>query len=206
MAILFIAPLALGYIGISDEISFHAQQYLSNDHVMNTANPHGINSHINSNNAHSLGNKANSADFIAHLNLYHGGSDERLKENIADTSFGLDYINSLRPVDFQFTSESADNLFDDDDPNKTKYLDIKHGFIAQEVETVIPDLVDRNTGKGFDKDGNILYDNYHNKDDIVEYSKAVNDAGIIPILVESLKEAIAKIETLEAKVAALEAS
>ncbi len=29
MAILFVAPLALGYIGISDEIRFHAQQYLS---------------------------------------------------------------------------------------------------------------------------------------------------------------------------------
>ena len=121
-------------------------------------------------------------------------SDQRLKKNIKTITNATTIIKGLTGKTFEWKDELE------------LATGTKYGFIAQEVETVVPDLVDRNTGKGFDKDGNILYDSYHNKDDIVEYSKAVNDAGVIPILVESLKEAIAKIETLEAKVAALEGS
>jgi hypothetical protein len=58
----------------------------------------------------------------------------------------------------------------------------------------------------FDKDGNIIQDNYSNKGDIVDTAKTVNINGIVPVLVEALKEAITKIETLETKVAALEGS
>ena len=121
-------------------------------------------------------------------------SDQRLKKNIKTITNATTIIKGLTGKTFEWKDELE------------LATGTKYGFIAQEVESVVPDLVDRNTGKGFDKDGNILYDSYHNKDDIVEYSKAVNDSGIIPILVESLKEAIAKIETLEAKVAALEGS
>ena len=184
--------------GFSGSNHNHAQQYLSNDHVMNTSNPHGINSHINSNNAHSLGNKANSADFIAHLNLYHGGSDERLKENISDTSFGLDYINSLRPVDFQFTSQSADNLFDDDDPNKAKYLQTKHGFIAQEVRATTLDNHSSNNafgGLGYkDADDNDLFDDI----------QTLDLQQFIGPLVKSVQQLSAKIDVMQARIDELE--
>ena len=56
------------------------------------------------------------------------------------------------------------------------------------------------------KDGNIIYDNYTNKNEIVDTAKTININGIVPVLVESLKEAITRIETLETKVAALEGS
>ena len=173
-------------------------QYLSNNHILNASNPHGINSHINSNNAHSLGNKANSADFIAHLNLYHGGSDERLKENISDTSFGLDYINSLRPVDFQFTSQSADNLFDDDDPNKAKYLQTKHGFIAQEVRATTLDNHSSNNafgGLGYkDADDNDLFDDI----------QTLDLQQFIGPLVKSVQQLSAKIDVMQARIDELE--
>tara|TARA_Y100000361_G_scaffold60945_1_gene53481 strand:+ start:6159 stop:9863 length:3705 start_codon:yes stop_codon:yes gene_type:complete len=173
-------------------------QYLSNNHILNASNPHGINSHINSNNAHSLGNKANSADFIAHLNLYHGGSDERLKENISDTSFGLDYINSLRPVDFQFTSESADNLFNDDDPNKAKYLQTKHGFIAQEVRATTLDNHSSNNafgGLGYkDADDNDLFDDI----------QTLDLQQFIGPLVKSVQQLSAKIDVMQARIDELE--
>ena len=128
-------------------------------------------------------------------------SDRRRKTDITTITGALDTVSQMRGVSFTYVNRSLE-------PQTHMSMDNgkKLGFIAQEVETVIPDLVDRNTGKGFDKDGNILYDSYHNKDDIVEYSKSINDAGITPILVEALKEAITKIETLEAKVAALELS
>ena len=124
----------------------------------------------------------------------YSSSDQRLKKNIQTITNATTIIKGLTGKTFEWKDELK------------LATGTKYGFIAQEVEAVVPDLIGRNTGKGFDKDGNILYDSYHNKDDIVEYSKSINDAGITPILVESLKEAIAKIETLEAKVAALEGS
>ena len=174
-------------------------QYLSNDHVQNTSNPHGINTHINQNNlAHGIGNKANQSDFVAHLNIYHGGSDERLKENISDTSFGLDYINSLRPVDFQFTSESADNLFDDDDPNKAKYLQTKHGFIAQEVRATTLDNHSSNNafgGLGYkDADDNDLFDDI----------QTLDLQQFIGPLVKSIQQLSAKIDVMQARIDELE--
>ena len=174
-------------------------QYLSNDHVQNVSNPHGINTHINQNNlAHGIGNKANQSDFVAHLNIYHGGSDERLKENISDTSFGLDYINSLRPVDFQFTSESADNLFDDDDPNKAKYLQTKHGFIAQEVRATTLDNHSSNNafgGLGYkDADDNDLFDDI----------QTLDLQQFIGPLVKSVQQLSAKIDVMQARIDELE--
>ena len=124
----------------------------------------------------------------------YSSSDRRLKTNIQTITGATDKIKALTGKTFKW----KDGL---EMPSGTKY-----GFIAQEVESVVPDLVDESRIRGFDKDGNIIQDHYHNKDDIVEWGKGVDDSGIIPILVESLKEAIAKIETLEDKVAALEGS
>ena len=175
-------------------------QYLSNDHVQNTSNPHGINTHTAQNNqAHGIGNKANSADFIAHLNLYHGGSDERLKENISETTFGLDYINQLRPVDFQFTSESADNLFeDDDDPNKEKYKSIKHGFIAQEVRATT--VTNHSSDTAF---GGLGY-KPSEENDLYENIQTLDLQQFIGPLVKSVQQLSAKIDVLEARIDELE--
>lgn len=50
-------------------------------------------------------------------------SDVNLKENVKDTTLGLDFINDLRPVEFKWKNGSR-----------------KHqGFIAQEVKTVLDD-------------------------------------------------------------------
>lgn len=57
-------------------------------------------------------------------------SDRRLKENIVDLSFGLDDLLKLRPVSYNMIG----------DKTKKKHL----GFIAQEVEKVIPDAVFKN--------------------------------------------------------------
>tara|TARA_R100000231_G_scaffold125326_2_gene95668 strand:+ start:52 stop:528 length:477 start_codon:yes stop_codon:yes gene_type:complete len=124
----------------------------------------------------------------------YSGSDQRLKKNIQTITSATDKIKGLTGKTFEW----KDGL--------GMPSGIKYGFIAQEVESVIPDLVNETKIRGFDKDGNIIQDHYHNKDDIVEWSKSINYLGVAPILVEALKEAITKIETLEAKVAALEGS
>jgi len=60
---------------------------------------------------------------------YTGWSDKRLKENIKNLNYGLDAIMKLRPVSYDWKKEV--------DADKTNSL----GFIAQEVEKVIPELV-----------------------------------------------------------------
>lgn len=164
----------------------------------NSNNAHGINSHTGSNNAHGLGNKANNADFVAHLNIYHGGSDERLKENITETTFGLDYINALRPVDFQFTSASADNLFEDDDPNKDKYLQTKHGFIAQEVRATT--LANHSSNNAF---GGLGYKEATDND-LFEDIQTLDLQQFVGPLVKAVQQLSAKIDVMQARIDELE--
>ena len=137
---------------------------------------------------------------ITESGTFHGSSsnnisDERLKKNITMITNATTKNKQLKGRTFEWKDEA-------DLDAGTQY-----GFIAQEMETVISDLVTDGTDigiRGFDKDGNILTDN--KDENAVEYSKAVNVDGVIPILVEALKEAVTKIETLETKVAALEGS
>ena len=126
-------------------------------------------------------------------------SDVRLKKNIATITDATTKIKGLIGRTFEWKDEA-------DLDTGTQY-----GFIAQEMETVVSDLVSDGTSFGlraFDKDGNLVDNINHDgqKEKIVEYSKGVNMTGVVPILVEALKEAIGKIETLETKVAALEAA
>jgi len=55
-----------------------------------------------------------------------GTSDARLKENVADIHYGLDTIMALRPVEFDWIAEQRHDI----------------GFIAQEVEPLIPEIVE----------------------------------------------------------------
>ena len=124
-------------------------------------------------------------------------SDQRLKKNIATITNATAKIKGLKGRTFEWKEEAE--------------LDAgtQYGFIAQEMETVVSDLVSDGTKAGlrsWDKDGNLLTGSYSEKDKIAEYSKGVNVDGVVPILVEALKEAINKIETLETKVATLEGS
>jgi len=74
------------------------------------------------------GNITASADVIA----FGSASDVRLKNSIENLESGLNIINQLRPVKFKWN---------DDIPNK--YCNkIDYGFIAQEVEYIIPEITD----------------------------------------------------------------
>ena len=65
---------------------------------------------------------------------------------------------------------------------------VAYGFIAQELNDVVPSAV-----------------SIGDSEDQVVQAWGVDKAGMVPMLTKALQEAIAKIETLEAKVAALEA-
>jgi predicted heme/steroid binding protein len=98
-------------------------------------------------------------------------SDIRTKENIITSTDGLNIVNSLRPVRFDF-KEGFGN-------NKKNQL----GFIAQEVEEVFPDIVD--TWK-------------INQENQTEY-KTVGPTGLIPVLVKAIQELKQELDILKNK-------
>jgi len=67
-------------------------------------------------------------------------SDERLKKNITtNTDCGLDFINDLRTVTFNWKapSEIAEGVTGHGDGASAVYTDKMYGFIAQEVKTAL---------------------------------------------------------------------
>jgi len=105
-----------------------------------------------------------------------GISDQRLKENIRDLDDGLDVVMALKPRKFDW--------------KEGKGADIKNarGFIAQEFEQVLPDMIDE--WKDPAPEGEEPY-------------KAVN-ANLIPTLVKAIQEQQAMITNLQAQVTTLQ--
>ena len=98
---------------------------------------------------------------------YGSPSDERYKENIKPIESALDKVTKLQGVTFDW--KESDNL-----------LDIKEdiGFIAQDVQKVVPELVREN------EDGKL----------------SLRYQGITPILLEAIKELKAEIEELKKQI------
>ena len=111
-------------------------------------------------------------------------SDETLKENITDATSKLEDIKKLKVRNYNWKASYH--------PEKSKTKQI--GFIAQEVEEVFPALV-----KEYDISPDIGIE-----DHTPIMKKAIKSAWD-PIIIKALQELITKVETLEAKVAALEA-
>ena len=109
---------------------------------------------------------------------YNTSSDYRLKENVAAISDGITRVKQLKPSKFNWISDDTNTLID--------------GFLAHEVSSVVPNAV---TGAkdAVDSDDNPVH-------------QSIDQSKMIPLLTAALKEAITKIETLETKVAALEAA
>ena len=118
---------------------------------------------------------------------FNTSSDYRLKENAVAISDGITRLKTLKPYRFNFKN------------NANKTLD---GFFAHEV-TAVPEAVDGvkdevatqdHVDMGLAKEiGDPIY-------------QSIDHSKLVPLLTASLQEAIAKIETLETKVAALEAA
>ncbi len=102
-----------------------------------------------------------SADLVA----YGSPSDKRLKENIKPIESALDKVSKLQGVTFDWKEKGITNLKKD------------IGFIAQDVQKVIPELVRKNENE-------LL---------------SMRHQGVIPILVEAIKELEVRIKELENK-------
>ena len=108
---------------------------------------------------------------------YETSSDYRLKENVESISDGITRLKTLKPYRFNWISEKGQPKVD--------------GFFAHEV-TAVPEAISGTKDK-VDSDNNPIY-------------QGIDHSKLVPLLTAALQEAIAKIEVLETKVAALEAA
>jgi hypothetical protein len=98
-------------------------------------------------------------------------SDASLKQEIKPLHLGLKEINALKPISFRWNDD------------KSIVPDIKYGFIAQEMEEIIPDVVYTNSTSGI---------------------KGISEIELVPILVKSIQEQQEQINALNERIEKLE--
>jgi hypothetical protein len=119
-------------------------------------------------------------------------SDQRLKENINDITNSLEKINQLRGVSYTWKKEANKNT-------NVKYL----GLLAQEVEKVVPDVV---VNRSICDVEPIYWEETDKLPSGVKIGdlkteekryKSLHYTGLIPVLVEAVKELSTKVTALE---------
>ena len=110
-------------------------------------------------------------------NIYNA-SDVRLKKNISTTTYGLDTISALNPVKFNWVDG-----FEPTEDGKDML-----GFIAQEVQAVLPEAVESFGGNSVTIG-----------DTVIDNPLRVNEKFIIPVLVKAIQELSAEITLLKNK-------
>jgi hypothetical protein len=132
-------------------------------------------------------------------------SDYRLKENLNYNFDATTRLKKLKPLRFNFINE-----------NKTV-----DGFLAHELQEIMPETITGikdeviAIGKITDIKGNIINENFIKPEKLPENQtwtqtgtrpvyQGIDQAKLTPLLTKALQEAIAKIESLEARLTTLE--
>ena len=131
---------------------------------------------------------------------YNTSSDYRLKQDEVLISDGITRLKKLKPYRFKWKADTSRTV---------------DGFFAHEVTPAVPEAIfgekDAMKGETFYEEGDTLPSG-KKVGDVKTYSSSEIDAQqidqskLVPLLTAALQEAISKIETLETKVAALEAA
>ena len=124
----------------------------------------------NSNNEMRFWNGSNEAR-ITSAGAFVDASDVSLKKDIADIEYGIDTVKSLQPRKYKIKATEIDEV----------------GFIAQEMEAHVPEVVKSGENPDGDEQKGIAY------------------GQLTAVLTKALQEAIAKIETLETENTAIKA-
>lgn len=111
-------------------------------------------------------------------NSYGAISDAKLKENVTDATPKLDKLQHVRVVNFNLIGEEQKQI----------------GVIAQELEQIFPGMVEESPDR--DAEGN----------DLGTTTKSVKYSVFVPMLIKAIQEQQALIESLTARIAALEAA
>jgi hypothetical protein len=137
---------------------------------------------------------------------FNTSSDYRLKENVTYNFDATTRLKQLKPARFNFIT----------DPNKSV-----DGFLAHEVQDIIPEAITGTKdqveaiGNITDVEGKVIQENITEPNKLSENQtwtqtgtrpiyQGIDQAKLTPLLTKALQEAIAKIESLEARLTALE--
>jgi hypothetical protein len=104
---------------------------------------------------------------------YNTSSDYRLKENVVPMTGSIDRLKALKPSRFNFIADANTTV---------------DGFLAHEAQEVVPEAI-TGTKDAIDDEGN-------------PDMQGIDQSKLVPLLVASLQEAIARIEVLEAQLKA----
>ena len=105
-------------------------------------------------------------------NSYGAISDIKLKENIVDATPKLEKLNKVRVVNYNFIGSEEKQL----------------GVIAQELEQIMPNIVDENVDT--DADGN----------ELGTTTKTVKYSVFVPMLIKAMQEQQTQIEALQSEI------
>jgi hypothetical protein len=152
--------LTFGHFGVDNVVNIDGNGYL-------------LSGYTSSNGAYRL--QVNSQIFATSSSI--ATSDGRYKENVLPITSGLDIIDSLNPVSFNWKEHAVHNFPE----GKTV------GFIAQEVQEALSD---------YEWVDNIIKSNYNEEAD--EEFLGIAESNIIPLLVAAVKELRSELNTLKA--------
>jgi hypothetical protein len=131
---------------------------------------------------------------------FNTSSDYRLKENVAPMSGSIDRVKQLKPSTWSWKVDGS----------------YGEGFIAHEAQEVVPEAVGGTkdamrteeyevTPAVLDNDGNIVTEAVMGTREVPDY-QGIDQSKLVPLLTAALQEAITKIESLEARIQALESN
>jgi len=129
---------------------------------------------------------------------YNTSSDYRLKTDVQPMTGATERLKALKPVNFEWIS-SGERV---------------DGFLAHEAQEVVPEAVTGTkdamrteeyevTPAVLDDDGNVVTEAVMGEREVPDY-QGIDQSKLTPLLTAALQEAIAKIEQLEDRIAALE--
>ena len=161
--------------------------------------PHDNNEHIGTFATESFVNNK----IAVHNAIHH--SDRRLKQNIKPISLGLDFLETIEPINFEWKQEYLDDTLEkyyiEDSLRKNKkevLSNTQQGFIAQDLQKAVFDFTGSNNALGA-----VYKKNFSDKE---QRKYADNELGhvenekLIPVLVKAVQQLSAKIKVLEAQV------
>jgi hypothetical protein len=119
------------------------------------------------------GTSVGSISVTTSATAYNTSSDYRLKENVVDLDGAIDRLKQLPVHRFNFIAD-PDTVVD--------------GFLAHEAAEAVPECV-TGTKDEVDDDGNPVY-------------QGIDQSKLVPLLTAALQEAVARIESLEARLTA----
>lgn len=138
----------------------------------------------NANNTVQLGSSFFRWSEIWSANGINQTSDRRLKKEITPLSYGLSAVMNMAPVSYKWKEGSTDTQL---------------GFIAQDMETVVPEVVSHTQAttqerQSAEADGRVPSEDMY----------AMNYSKLIPVLVKAIQEQQEQIELLKAEISKLQ--